>query len=82
MEEMLKQILTKLEKLDKIDHSIVVLSERLDAHDRSNKEEFRKLDKKLDSITEVVAKTMEDVSGLKTQVEKQDFELKVLAGGK
>ena len=72
MEEILKQILTKIE----------VLGERMEAHDRSNKEEFRKLDKKIENITEVVAKTMEEVSGLKTQMEKQEYELKVLKGGR
>ncbi len=72
MEEILKLILTKIE----------VLGERMEAHDRSNKEEFRKLDKKIDDITVVVAQNMEEVSGLKSQMEKQDIELKVLKGGK
>ena len=69
MEEMLKQILTKLEKLDKIELSVKAL-----------KKDVKQIDTKLDGITEVVAKTMEEVTGLKTQIEKQDLELKVLSG--
>ncbi|KKW29287.1 MAG: hypothetical protein UY72_C0051G0001 [Candidatus Uhrbacteria bacterium GW2011_GWD2_52_7] len=71
MEEILKQILTKLEKLDKIELDITAI-----------KNDVKHIDTKLDSITEVVAQTMEDVSGLKSQMEKQDIELKVLVGGK
>lgn len=48
MEEILRQILTKID----------TLGDRMDAHDRSNKQEFRELNRKIDSITEVVAKTM------------------------
>lgn len=71
MEEILKQILTRLEKLDKIEFDITAI-----------KNDVKQIDKKVDSITEVVAKTMEDVTGLKSQMEKQDIELKVLKGGK
>lgn len=72
MEEILKQILSKID----------ALGDRIDAHDRSNKQEFKEINKKLDGITEVVAKTMEDITGLTAKVEKQDIELKVLKGGK
>jgi uncharacterized coiled-coil DUF342 family protein len=86
MEELLKQILGEIKELKenqantgkKVDN----LCDRIDAHSKSNKEEFRQLDKKMDIITEVVAKTMEDVVGFKGQLEKQDTELKVLKGGK
>ncbi len=69
MEEILKQILTKLEKLDKIELSVNAI-----------KKDVKQIDAKLDGITEVVAKTMEEVTGLKAQIEKQDLELKVLSG--
>lgn len=72
MEEILKQILSKID----------AIGERIDAHDKSNKQEFKELNKKLDGITEVVAKTMEDITGIKDKVDKQDTELKVLKGGK
>lgn len=72
MEEILKQILSKIDSL----------GERIDAHDRSNKQEFREINRKLDGISEVVAKTMEDITELKDKVDKQDIELKVLKGGR
>ena len=56
MEEMLKQILTKLERLDKIELSINAI-----------KKDVKQIDAKLDGITEVVAKTMEEVTGLKAR---------------
>ena len=61
MEEILKQILTKLDKLDKMELDIT-----------SIKNDVKQIDKKLDSITEVVAKTMEDVTELQDTMKKQD----------
>lgn len=93
MEEILKEILSKIENLgeridahDKSNKEIVskieILGERIEAHDKSNKDEFRKIDKKLDGVTEVVAKTMEDVTELNSKVEKQEIEFKVFMGAK
>lgn len=86
MEEILKQMLTEIKGLKvtqaNTDQKIEALGDRIDAHDRSNKQEFKELNRKLDGITEVVAKTMEDMTGLKDKVEKQDVELKVLKGSK
>lgn len=64
MEEVLKQILTKL---DKIEFDITAI-----------KNDVKQIDKKVDSITEVVAKTMEDVTELKEKVENQDVEIRVI----
>ena len=52
MEEVLKQILTKLEKLDKMELDIEAI-----------KNDVKKVDKKVDGITEVVAKNMQSSSG-------------------
>ena len=41
----------------------------------------RQLNKKIDGITEVVAKTMEDITELKSAVEKQQVEIRVIKGG-
>jgi hypothetical protein len=68
---MLKQILTKLEKLDKIELDVVAV-----------KNDIRQIGRKVDNISEVVAKTMEDVVELRGQLEKQDIELKVLKGAR
>ena len=70
MEEALKQILTKID----------VLGDRISILDSTTREGFRRLDKKIDSISEVVAKTMEDVVGIKEHMEKQDMELMSLKG--
>ena len=72
MEEILKQILTKID----------VLGNRINILDSTTREGFRRLDKKIDSISEVVAKTMEDVVGIKEHMEKQDMELISLKGGR
>jgi peptidoglycan hydrolase CwlO-like protein len=71
MEEALMQILTRLEKLDKMELDISAI-----------KNDVKKIDKKVDSITEVVAKTMEDVTELKRKAEKQDIEIRVIKGVK
>ena len=71
MEEILKQILGKLDKLDKMESDIA-----------SIKTDIRQMDKKIDGITEVVAKTMEDITELKDKVEKQDVEIRVIKGGR
>lgn len=86
MEEILKQILCEIKELNtnqsQTDRNIEILGERMGAIDRSNKQEFKELNRKLDGITEVVAKTMEDITGLNDKVNRQDIELKVLKGGK
>ncbi len=97
MEEILKQILHEIQGLkenqDKLestmntgfsntDRRIDNLSDRIEMHDKSNKEEFKQVSKKLDGITEVVAQTMEDITKLKDKVEKQDVEIRVIKGGR
>lgn len=76
MKEILKQILTKLEKLDKMELDISAIKSDVKKIDN----DVKKIDKKVDSITEVVAKTMEDVTELKGKVEKQDVEIRVIKG--
>jgi len=66
MEEVLKQILKKLDKME-LDVTAI-------------KSDVRQVDIKMDSITEVVAKTMEDVTELKGKVDNQEVELKVIKG--
>jgi NifB/MoaA-like Fe-S oxidoreductase len=86
MEEILKQILNEIQGLKenqaKTDQKIDILNERIELHDKSNKEEFKQISKKLDGITEVVAQTMENVTELKDKVEKQDIEIRVIKGGR
>lgn len=81
MEETLKQILAKLEKLDKIELDVAVVKNDVKQMDRSMKEEFGKVNRKLDSITEAVMKTMEDITELKDKVEKQEVAIRVIRGG-
>ncbi|NTV89955.1 MAG: hypothetical protein HGA22_06280 [Clostridiales bacterium] len=52
-------------RMNSLDFMCVSLSEKLTAHDKVNNEEFRKIGRQLDSITEVVARTMEDIVELK-----------------
>jgi hypothetical protein len=66
MEEVLNKILGKLDKIE-LDVSAV-------------KYDLKQQDKKIDGITKVVAKTMEDVTELKSTVEKQDVEIRVIKG--
>ena len=75
MEEVLKEILDKLNNLErKTDTGFATINERIGMLDRQ-------LNKKIDGITEVVAKTMEDVIELKDKVEKQQVEIRVIKGG-
>jgi peptidoglycan hydrolase CwlO-like protein len=67
MEEVLNKILAKLDKIE-LDVSAI-------------KSDVKQLDKKVDGITVVVAKTMEDITELKSTVEKQDVEIRVIKGG-
>lgn len=67
-------------RMDSLDTRMDTLNERLDAHIRSNKHDFKQINKKLDAITLVVAKTMEDVTDIKSKIEIHDNELKVLKG--
>lgn len=69
MDKILEQILTKLEKLDKIEMDVAVV-----------KSDIKKLDKKIDGITDVVAKTMEDITEIKGRIEEQDIEIRVIKG--
>ena len=64
-----------------IDNGFATINERIEMLDRGNKEEFRQINKKIDSITNVVAKTMEDITELKDKVGKQDVEIRVIKGG-
>ena len=82
MEEILKEILNKINNLErKTDNGFTTINERIEMLDRGNKEEFRQINKKIDGITNVVAKTMEDITELKDIVEKQDVEIRVIKGG-
>lgn len=67
MDEVLNKILEKLDKIE-LDVSAV-------------KTGVKQLDKKVDGVTEVVAKTMEDMTELKSVVEKQQVEIRVIKGG-
>ncbi len=67
MEEVLNKI---LEKLDKIEIDVTTV-----------KNSVKQLDKKVDGITEVVARTIEDITDLKSMVEKQQVEIRVIKGG-
>jgi len=83
MEEILKQILEKLNNMETtMNDNFNSLNDRLDMHDKSNKQEFKLISKKLDSITDAVATTMENITELKSTVEKQDVEIRVIKGGK
>ena len=82
MEEILKEILGKINNLErKTDTGLTTINERIEMLDRGNKEEFGQLNRKIDGITDVVAKTMEDITELKDKVEKQDVEIRVIRGG-
>ncbi len=93
MEEILKEILEKLNNLErktdtglanlerKTDTGFASINDKIELLSKGNKEEFRQLNKKIDGITEVVAKTMEDIVDLKGKVEKQDVEIRVIKGG-
>ena len=75
MEEVLKEILVKLSNLEgKADTGFATVNERIGMLDRQ-------LNKKIDSLTEVVAKVMEDITDLRTTVEKQQVEIRVIKGG-
>ncbi len=82
MEEILKQILSEIKDLRanqaKTDQKI----DKLDADVSAIKNEVKQVNKKVDNITEVVAKTTEDITELKGKVEKQDVEIRVIKGGK
>ena len=69
-------------RIDNLSGRIDNLSDRIEMHEKSNKEEFKQVSKKLDGIAEVVAQTMENVTELKDKVEKQDVEIRVIKGGK
>jgi len=64
VDEVLKEILEKLNNLErKTDTGFATVNERIGMLDRQ-------LNKKIDGITEVVARTMEDITELKSVVEK------------
>jgi predicted nucleic acid-binding Zn-ribbon protein len=82
VEEILKEILNKINNLErKTDTGFASINERIEMLHRGSSEEFRQLNKKIDGITDVVAKTMEDITELKAKVEKQDVEIRVIKGG-
>ncbi len=75
MEKVLNEILEKLNDLErKTDTGFATVNERIGMLDRQ-------LNKKIDGIAEVVAKTMEDITELKSAVEKQQVEIRVIKGG-
>ncbi len=75
VEKVLNEILEKLYDLErKTDTGFAAVNERIGMLDRQ-------LNKKIDGITEVVAKTMEDITELKSAVEKQQVEIRVIKGG-
>lgn len=79
VEEVLKEILEKLNSLEgKTDTGFAVMNERIGILDSGNKKELIELHRKIDSIHEVVAKTMEDIVDLKGKVEKQEVEICVI----
>ena len=77
MEKVLNKILTKLEKLDKMELDIKAVKSDI----KDIKSDVKQVDKKVNAISEVVAKTMEDVTELKDKVDKQDVEIRVIKGG-
>ena len=82
MKDLLKEILDKLNSLEgKTDTGFTTVNERIRILDSSNKMDLYELNRKLDSISEVVAKTMEDITELKSSVEKQQVEIRVIKGG-
>lgn len=82
MEDISKEILNKINSLErKTDPGLASINEKIELLNKGNKEEFRQLNKKLDGIAEVVAKTMEDIIELKEKVGKQDAETRVIKGG-
>lgn len=86
MEEILKQILHEIQGLKenqaKTDQKIDILNDRIELYDKRNKDELKQVSKKLDTITDAVATTMENITELKNTVEKQDVEIRVIKGGK
>lgn len=85
MEEILKQILAKL---DKVELDVATMKNGVSRLDKMEldvaaiKNDIRQVDKKADNITDAVAKVMEDITELKGKVEKQDVEIRVIKGGK
>jgi peptidoglycan hydrolase CwlO-like protein len=82
MEEILKQILGEIKDLKVVQVKTDQKIDKLDTDISALKNEVKQVNKKVDSITEVVAKTMEEVTELKDKVEKQDVEIRVIRGGK
>lgn len=78
MEEILKQILGKLDKLDKLESDISAIKNDIKGIDN----DVKQINRKVDSITDAVAQTMENLTELKDKVEKQDVEIRVIKGGK
>jgi peptidoglycan hydrolase CwlO-like protein len=86
MEKMYSEFSEKFINLDgeikRVSVKVDGLDDKLKIHDRNNRDDYEKLDKKIDSISNVVANTMEDVTAINMKLEKQGFEIKVLKGGK
>lgn len=78
MEELSKQILIKLEKLESIENKIDRIELEISALNNTSKQ----MDSKIDSITNVVANLMEDMTEVKANINEQEVEIKVIKGGK
>ncbi len=79
MEEILKQMLSEIKDIKRDQLNI---SDKLEAYNNSNKAEFKQLNTKINGMTDALAKVMEDITDLKSKVEKQDVEIRVIKGGK
>lgn len=77
MEETLKQILNKLEKLESIENKI----DRIESDISTLNTTSKRMDSKIDSITNAVANLMEDMTEVKDNITKQEVEIKVIKGG-
>lgn len=79
LEEILKQMLSEIKDIKRDQLNI---SDKLEAYNNSNKAEFKQLNTKINGMTDALAKVMEDITDLKSKVEKQDVEIRVIKGGK
>ena len=86
MDKVLEQILTKLEKLDKIEQDVqkvkqdVARLDKIEMDIAAVKNDVKKMDKKIDGIADAVAKTMEDITEIKDRLEEQNVEIRVIKG--
>ncbi|MFZ5987850.1 MAG: hypothetical protein ACOYWZ_12090 [Bacillota bacterium] len=78
MEEILRQMLNKLEKLEIIANKIDRIESDISALNNTSKQ----MDNKIDSITNVVANLMEGMTEVKANIKEQEVEIKVIKGGR